>query len=212
MRFNFRPQLQTLAATHYLPNGFALLSEWVRTNIRAALIACHRIHRRPPPSFQASMPSIVYAHGFKSSSRSRKATQLRDYLLAHHADIHFYAPDLSFDPDIAINQLVPCCGNTPASDLTLVGSSLGGFYAQVMAEKLGCRAVLLNPSIRAFDTLLHYLGPQTNLYTGEVFEFTAEHVNVLRDFFVPRVTYPERYLLIVETGDEVLDYRAALDC
>lgn len=158
------------------------------------------------------MPTIVYAHGFKSSSRSRKATQLRDYLLAHHADINFYAPDLSFDPAIAINQLMQCCANIPAGDLTLVGSSLGGFYAQVIAEKRGCRAALLNPSIRPFDTLAQYLGSQTNLYTDEVFEFTAMHVKTLRDMFVAQITHPERYLLIVETGDEVLDYRTATSC
>ncbi len=137
---------------------------------------------------------------------------MRDYLLAHHTDIHFYAPDLSFDPAVAINELMQCCANIPARDLTLVGSSLGGFYAQVIAEKLGCRAALLNPSIRPFDTLGQYLGPQTNLYTGEVFEFTANHVKALRDLFVAQVTHAERYLLIVETGDEVLDYRAAVAC
>ena len=158
------------------------------------------------------MPTIVYAHGFKSSSRSRKASQLRDYLLADHADIDFYAPDLSFEPDIAITQLMQSCANIPADDLTLVGSSLGGFYAQVIAEKRGCRAVFLNPSIRPFDTLAQYFGPQKNLYPDEVSEFTIKHVKTLRDLFVAQITHPERYLLIVETGDEVLDYRAALDC
>ncbi len=158
------------------------------------------------------MPNIVYAHGFKSASRSRKASQLRDYLLAHNADIDFSAPDLSFEPDIAITQLMQCCANIPADDLTLVGSSLGGFYVLVIAERLGCRAVLLNPSIRPFDTLAQYLGLQTNLYTGEVFEFTTKHIKTLRDLLVTQITHPQRYLLIVETGDEVLEYRAAVEC
>ena len=158
------------------------------------------------------MPTIVYAHGFKSSSHSRKATQLRDYFLAHNTGIDFYAPNLSFEPDIAITQLMRSCANIAADDLTLVGSSLGGFYAQVIAEKRACRAVFLNPSIRPFDTLAQYLGPQKNLYTGEVFEFTVKHVKILRDLFVAQITHRERYLLIVETGDEVLDYRAAVTC
>ena len=97
-----------------------------------------------------------------------------------------------------------------ADALTIIGSSLGGFYAVALAEKLGCRAVLLNPSIRPFDTLAQYLGPQTNLHTGEVFDFTEAHVRALRQRFVAKVTRPERYLLVVETGDEVLDYRDAV--
>lgn len=108
------------------------------------------------------MPTIVYAHGFKSSSHSRKATQLRDHLLAHNTGIDFYAPNLSFEPDIAITQLMQACANIAADDLKLVGSSLGGFYAQVIAEKRVCRAVFLNPSISPFDTLAQYLGPQKN--------------------------------------------------
>ena len=156
------------------------------------------------------MPTLVYAHGFKSASRSRKATQLRDYLQAHRPDVNYLAPDLSFDPELALAQLEQCCAGVAVDELTIVGSSLGGFYARVLAEKLGCRAVLLNPSIRPFDTLAHYLGPQTNLYTGEVFEFTDAHVRALRQRFVVRITRPERYLLVVETGDEVLDYRDAV--
>ena len=156
------------------------------------------------------MPTLVYAHGFKSASRSRKATQLRDYLQAHRPDVNYLAPDLSFDPELALAQLEQCCAGVAVDELTIVGSSLGGFYARVLAEKLGCRAVLLNPSIRPFDTLAHYLGPQTNLYTGEVFEFTDAHVRALRRRFIVQITHPERYLLLVETGDEVLDYRAAV--
>lgn len=156
------------------------------------------------------MRTIVYAHGFKSSSRSRKATQLRDYLRQYLPGVNYLAPDLSFDPEVALGQLEQCCTGVAVDELTIVGSSLGGFYALVLAEKLGCRAVLLNPSIRPFDTLAQYLGPQTNLYTGEVFEFTDAHVNALRKHFVAQITRPERYLLVVETGDEVLDYREAV--
>jgi uncharacterized protein len=157
------------------------------------------------------MHTIVYAHGFKSSARSRKATQLRDYLRDHHRALNYLAPDLSFDPEAALAQLAQCCADVAPDQLTVVGSSLGGFYALWLAEKFACRAVLLNPSIRPFDTLARYLGPQQNIYTGETFVFAAAHVAALRARFIARPTRPARYLLIVETGDEVLDYRAAVD-
>jgi predicted esterase YcpF (UPF0227 family) len=97
-----------------------------------------------------------------------------------------------------------------AADLTLVGSSLGGFYATVLAERLGCRAALLNPAVHPHATSTQYLGPQKNLYTGEEFELTQEHVEELRALDPPAITRPERYWLFVETGDEVLDYREAV--
>ena len=91
----------------------------------------------------------------------------------------------------------------------MAGSSLGGFYATWLAEKYDLRAVLINPAVVAPISLEKYLGPQTNLYTHEPFEFTLEHVAQLRALEVPRIT-PSRYLLMVETGDEVLDYRQAV--
>ena len=152
------------------------------------------------------MHHIIYAHGFRSSSKSRKATQLGDYLKTHQPEVRYLAPDLSFRPTQAISQLQwHCLGKAPET-LTIVGSSLGGFYAVVLAEKIGCRAVLLNPSIRPFETLVKHLGPQTNLYTGEEFVFDSTHVAELQALFVPRISRPERYLLMVEMGDELLDH------
>jgi len=55
-----------------------------------------------------------------------------------------------------------------------------------------------------------YLGPQSNLYTGEAFELTSTHVDELRALDLPGITRPDRYWLIFETGDEVLDYREAI--
>ena len=153
---------------------------------------------------------IVYAHGFRSSSQSRKATQLREYLRVHHPAIRFVAPNLSFQPSQAVAQLLSACKGIAADQLTVVGSSLGGFYAVVLAERLGCRAVLLNPSIRPFETLAKHLGEQTNLYTGEKFTFDETHVAELQAMFVRAISRPARHLLMVEMGDELLDHRQTI--
>jgi predicted esterase YcpF (UPF0227 family) len=155
--------------------------------------------------------TIVYAHGFRSSPHSRKATQLGQYLRARHAGITWRTPELSFRPVTALAQLHSACDGIDPAGLTLVGSSLGGFYAVVLAEQLGCRAVLLNPSIRPFETLAKHLGPQTNLYTGEAFTFDDSHVAELEAMFVPAITRAARYLLMVEMGDELLDHTRTLD-
>jgi predicted esterase YcpF (UPF0227 family) len=102
-----------------------------------------------------------------------------------------------------------CRGRDPA-DLLLVGSSLGGFYATVAAQESGCRAVAVNPAVHPQNHFARYLGPQANLYTGERFDLTREHVAELAALDPPAITRPERYWLLVETGDEVLDHREAL--
>lgn len=155
--------------------------------------------------------TLIYAHGFRSSSKSRKATQLREYLRTHQPDVRFLAPDLGFRPALAIAQLESACHGIAPAHLTVVGSSLGGFYAVVLAERLGCRAALLNPSIRPFETLSKHLGEQTNLYTGEKFTFNESHVTELMTLFVPAITRRQRYLLMVEMGDELLDHRRTIE-
>ncbi len=95
-------------------------------------------------------------------------------------------------------------------DLAIVGSSLGGFYATWLAEKYGARAVLVNPAIRPFEDLRPFVGRQRNPYTGEEYDVTPAHFEELAALAVARITRPERYFLLVRTGDEVLDWHAAV--
>ncbi len=156
------------------------------------------------------MKTIVYLHGFISSPKSRKAVMLGDYLAANEPGVRYLVPELHHRPAQAVSQVQwHCLGREPA-DLTLVGSSLGGFYATVVAEKLGCKAVLLNPAVHPHAHFARHLGAQTNLHTGERFELTARHIDELRALDVAAISRPGRYWLIVETGDEVLDYREAV--
>ena len=94
---------------------------------------------------------------------------------------------------------------------TLVGSSLGGYYATYLVEKLGVRAVLVNPAVDPCRGLEAYLGSQRNLYTGEAYQLTQQHLDELRTLDVVRPARPDLYYLMVTTGDEVLDYRKAVD-
>jgi predicted esterase YcpF (UPF0227 family) len=154
--------------------------------------------------------TIVYLHGFISAPGSKKATMLRDYVERCVTGIRLVVPALHHRPARAIEQVRESCDGIDAADLTLVGSSLGGFYATVMAERQGCRAALVNPAVHPHTHFARYLGPQQNMYTGEAFVLTQEHVDELRAMDPPRVSKPERYWVFLETGDEVLDYREAV--
>lgn len=156
------------------------------------------------------MRTLVYLHGFISSPQSRKALMLGDYVRRCVTGLEYVVPQLHHRPARAIEQVLEACRAVPVADLTLVGSSLGGFYATVAAERLGCRAALLNPAVHPHSHFAKYLGRQRNLYSGEEFVLTMEHVDELRALDPPAITRLERYWLFVETGDEVLDYREAV--
>ena len=152
--------------------------------------------------------AILYLHGFCSSPASWKVRLLAEALAARGLGERLFCPFLSHVPDEAIAQAEAIITGH-AGPLAVAGSSLGGFYATWLAEKYDLPAVLINPAVTAPVSLEKYLGTQTNLHTGEAFEFTVEHVARLRALQVPAIT-PSRYLLMVETGDEVLDYREAV--
>jgi predicted esterase YcpF (UPF0227 family) len=163
---------------------------------------------------------IAYLHGFNSGPTSIKGRQLADAiaLLPETRRPEYFLPQLHDRPREAMRAVESWIrGSRTASkvdfldeNLTLVGSSLGGFYATYLAERHGAKAVLINPAIRPFESLAAYLGPQLNPYTGVSYELTPEHFAELKALSVPRITRPERYLLLVQSDDELLDYRAAV--
>ena len=159
------------------------------------------------------MTRLVYLHGFRSSSQGIKARALAAALdaLPVSERLSLWTPDLPHRPAAAIETVVRRveARDEPART-TFIGSSLGGYYATHLAERFGARAVLINPAIRPYDDLRAYRGVQVNMYSGETFEVGDAYFDELLQQKVPRITRPERYLLLVETGDEVLDYREAL--
>jgi predicted esterase YcpF (UPF0227 family) len=135
---------------------------------------------------------------------------LGDYVRNCVSGLRYAVPALHHRPSHAVAQIEEACAGVDGADLTLVGSSLGGFYATAMAERLGCRAALLNPAVHPHRHFERYLGPQENLYTRETFELTRAHIDDLAALDPPAITRAERYWLFVETADEVLDYREAV--
>jgi predicted esterase YcpF (UPF0227 family) len=153
---------------------------------------------------------IVYLHGFNSSPASGKARQLGEYMANLGRQADYCCPALPNGPREAITEIESTLARQRPVAVTLVGSSLGGFYATHLAEKHGWKAVLVNPAVHAHTLLRNALGLQTNWHTGEKWVFTKAHLAELAELDVDTITRPERYLLLVQTGDEVLDYRDAV--
>lgn len=151
-------------------------------------------------------PLIIYLHGFCSSPASWKSRLLAEEMARRGLAAHFVCPQLSPVPDEAVASVSRLIERA-SRPVTLVGSSLGGHYANHLAEKHGLNAVLINPATVNRIILANFEGDHANFHTGERFTFTAEHSAQLRaQVSAPT---PGRYWLLLEEGDEVLDYRQA---
>ena len=150
---------------------------------------------------------ILYLHGFRSSPLSMKARVVGERMAALGLAVQLLSPQLPASPKLAIELALSLVKDVTPAQLTIIGSSLGGYYATWLAEQLGCRAVLLNPAIVPLLDLEQHVGVTTAFHSDEPFEFRRDYIEELRAYAVPAITRPERYFLLAATGDEVLDYR-----
>lgn len=150
---------------------------------------------------------LLYLHGFRSSPQSLKARQVADWVRSHAPSLEWWCPQLPASPAEAIGVVTSGIAHWPRDSMAVIGSSLGGFYATVIAERTGCPAVLLNPAVDPARDLAAYIGEVRAWHSDDRFYFRPEFVDELRDLTPPAITRPERYFAVIAQGDEVLDWR-----
>jgi len=146
---------------------------------------------------------ILFIHGFGSCGWGEKSLHLRRRFGLEQV----LAPDLPFHPTAAIAHLKHLLDRYPVS--ALIGSSLGGFYATWLNAAGPLPTVLINPVVRPAELLSGYLGPQRRWCDGADFHVGAEYLQVLLGLERKRLAVDEHYLVLLQQGDETLDYRAA---
>jgi predicted esterase YcpF (UPF0227 family) len=160
----------------------------------------------------ASPTHLLYLHGFRSSPRSFKAQRMAAIVQARHAQglsaPHWACPQLPPSPAAAWQLIADTVRGWPPETSVVVGSSLGGFYATVLAQRWGCRAALINPAVAPARDLAQYIGeqhtyddPTDRFFVQPAFmgEFEALHPYP--------ITRPGRYWALIAQGDEVLDWQ-----
>ena len=150
---------------------------------------------------------LLYLHGFRSSPQSTKARQAEAWVKRHAPRVRWWCPQLPPSPREAIEGLQAGLAEWPRDRLAIIGSSLGGFYATVLAEQLGCQAVLLNPAVDPARDLAGHIGETTAWHSEERFFFVPAYVEQLRAMTPATLADPSRYFAVIATGDEVLDWR-----
>ena len=156
----------------------------------------------------AAITHLLYLHGFRSSPQSFKAQRLQDWLRAHRPGVHWWCPQLPPSPRAAVALLRDGIAGWPPQASAVLGSSLGGFYATVIAEAAGWPAVVINPAVDPARDLVRYVGEQTAYHDpGQRFRFSAEYIDELRALAPSAITRPQRYFAVIAKGDELLDWR-----
>jgi predicted esterase YcpF (UPF0227 family) len=150
---------------------------------------------------------LLYLHGFCSSPQSAKARQTSAWVQAHAPGVQWWCPQLPPSPREAMAMVFAGMAHWPRANMAVIGSSLGGFYATVVAEQTGCPAVVLNPAVHPARDLAAYIGETKAYHSDETFFFRPEFVAELQALSPAGITRPERYLAVIAKGDEVLDWR-----
>lgn len=159
----------------------------------------------------------VYLHGFLSSPRSVKAQQLVQYVRTAQLPVECMVPELPEEPHLAFAaaETTLVQAREKSARVCLLGSSMGGFYATVLAERHALRAVLINPAVRPANFMANSVSDSgtemVNPYTGRSFTLTRRDIDLLRAIEPAPLTRPDNYWLLAQMGDEVLDYRNAVE-
>jgi len=164
----------------------------------------------PGSSYDERMKTthLLYLHGFLSSPASAKARLTAEVVAQRHPGVTWFCPQLVASPRQAIDAVLQTVTHWPTDTMAIMGSSLGGFYATWLAEKLGCKAVLLNPAVRPARDLRPHLGEHALWHdSSQHFVLEPADVDEMAAMELDHITRPERYYALIAKGDEVLDWR-----
>lgn len=154
---------------------------------------------------------LLYLHGFRSSPRSFKAQRLASVvrtLQDQGLPLVWCCPQLPPSPQQAMAELRELVRHWPTESTVVIGSSLGGFYATVLAKELGCRFAIINPAVQPARDLARHIGEQTSFHDPQdKFFFREDFIDQFRSLDPYPIDHPERGWALIAEGDEVLDWR-----
>ena len=151
---------------------------------------------------------LIYLHGLNSSSQSYKAGLLRERL----APLPVHAPSYpAHRPDDAVERLRNIFRDlAPTAPPLVVGSSMGGFYGQYLARRISfAHLFLINPALTPWDLLQDYEGQTQTTATGKTYLVDHDLIESTRKLRIDDPCDGTPTTLLLDKGDEVIDYRIA---
>ena len=149
--------------------------------------------------------TILYFHGFKSSSKSSKAQSLKNFIAKNTKNTKIIIPDLDDNFQNAHNQIEELI-RLSGSNIVFMGSSLGGYYASYFSQKFKKKAVLINPAVHPLKDFEVHLGENENYSSGNKFNISSKEISFVRTLSYKKLLTPNDLLILLESGDEILKY------
>ena len=154
-------------------------------------------------AIEAEPGPLLFIHGFGSCGTGNKAETLRD-----HYGSALISPDLPVEPDTCIEILESLISKH--HPVATISSSLGSFYATWLNRKHSLPSILINPAVDAAKILKPHVGKHPHWCSGEILELTEEHIQQLELLKRQKIDETEKYLVLLQDQDEILDYRDAV--
>ena len=152
--------------------------------------------------------TILYFHGFKSSSDSTKAKDLHKFISRRTRNTILITPNIHDNFHDAHDQIINLIeSNQP--NIFFMGSSLGGYYASFFSQKYNKKAVLINPAIPPLKDFEMHLGKNKNFSNGNKFIITKNDIDYIRSLSYKKILKPKNLMILLESGDEILNYNDA---
>ena len=152
--------------------------------------------------------TILYFHGFKSSSDSTKAKDLHKFISKRTKNTILITPNIHDSFHDAHDQIINLIeSNQP--NISFMGSSLGGYYASFFSQKFNKKAVLINPAIPPLKDFEMHLGKNKNYSNGNKFIITKNDIDYIRSLSYKKILKPKNLMILLESGDEILNYNDA---
>ena len=149
--------------------------------------------------------TILYFHGFKSSSDSTKAKDLHKFISRRTRNTILITPNIHDNFHDAHDQIINLIeSNQPK--IFFMGSSLGGYYASFFSQKFNKKAVLINPAIPPLKDFEMHLGKNKNYSNGNKFIITKNDIDYIRSLSYKKILKPKNLMILLESGDEILNY------
>lgn len=167
----------------------------------------------PTRQFDAPLKHLLYLHGFRSSPQSAKAQKTLAYFAKHYPQVYVSCPQLPPSPKEAVQLAQEIMQEWPQDARAVMGSSLGGYYANWLSLHCNCPAVFLNPAAFPARDLARYIGENPSWHNpNEIQYFQPHFIDELNALQVPAAqpnahpAWPKQ-LALIATGDEVLNWR-----
>ena len=156
---------------------------------------------------------ILYLHGLNSAGSSGKAAVLRQALHPIEVLSPTYPAHQADQAVIWLSEMLQdILADAPRSDrpLLLAGSSMGGFYGQYLARRFPVgHLVMINPALRPWELLSQVVGWQYNEALDERYYLSQDMVAATRRYGMQKVDDGVPTSLLLDQGDELIDWRIA---